>query len=110
MGQHPVHNLIILMFGPNGSRIMANMTVPEPGAKRLAAHLASIVASSHPEAVKQALRLGFSEVDTVVVNPPTDPIELPPAGRKHERTTDLPKKAHRGRGHALRASDSRTGA
>lgn len=76
MAVHPVHNLIIAMLGPDRSQTIVNLTVPEPGAKRLAGHLSSIGPSSHPEAVKVALKQGFSEIDTAVVNEPGPPVPV----------------------------------
>lgn len=74
--EHPVHNLIIVMQGPDGRMTMVNMTVPEPGAKKLAGHISSLAPSSHPQAVLSALRQGFNEIDTIVVNEPTPPIPV----------------------------------
>lgn len=75
--EHPVHNLILVMIGPDHKQIMVNLTVPEPGAKRLAGSLSSISHHSDPASIKTALIQGFNQVDTVVANEPGPPIQAP---------------------------------
>lgn len=72
--EKPVHNIIIVMVGPNGRPLMQNMTIPEPGAARLMARLSTFGPGSNSQEVKSALIQGFAEIDFVKVNEPTERI------------------------------------
>lgn len=90
MAEPKVHNLIIVMTSHSGHQAIANLTIAEPGAGRLFNQIASVSHLADPEAAKLALRQGFSEIDTVVVNnpehmpapvPASPPDHDPPIGR-----------------------------
>lgn len=84
MAPHPLRNVVIGIMGPDSSvQVVANLTVADPGAKRLADIIGGISHMTDPEMVKQALRLGFAQIDQVSVNAPTPPV---PAGETRRLT------------------------
>lgn len=115
MPEKPVHNLTMLMTGPNGSQTLVSLTIPEPGALRLYTQLVGISPQSTSEAIKQALKMGVNEIDRVVCNEP-EPVasgehldtwpgqstEAKRLGVDHPEKRDgsVSGEKHKGKGHA----------
>lgn len=80
MAEKPLHNVIIVVTGPDQSQVIANMTIPEPGALVLRNNLAGVSHTTDNERVKQLLKAAFGDIDFITVNAPTVPVEEPPKG------------------------------
>lgn len=106
MGQKPLHNVVIAITPPDERpQTIISLTVPEPGALRLAEGIAGAQHTVFPSEIARMIGDGFRQLDEITVNPPVPlpDYDNPPKGEPLVQVYEAELEAvYEGRAHLYR--------